>query len=429
MISLIEQLITWSKGLKLLYVEDDIALREELSILLSDIFDVVDVSENGEEGLRKISENNYDLIITDIRMPVMNGIEMIEKLKREGSKLPIVVFSAHNESEYLLKLINLGIDNFVTKPIKSEQVFSVLHKVIESIHKTKELRRYEQELEVANAALKKLVSKQSKSIDFKTSVLKSYRDALYEVALVSVTTPEGVIKDVNDNFCKALGFTKEEIIGNKHSIFKHPSTDEHLYKEMWEMILAKKIWHGMLVNQTKTFQAVYHYTTIIPILDDKDNIYEFIAIKQDLTKIEEANKAKLIDSVKSSHDIKKDEILNILPFASVIFDKKSKITHYNKLFENFITDLIDVNHYTKLVSKTLHVNDVLEFKGLISLKDNDFVDTICEINETINLEAKVSTVRGVIDFIIKIKKLDANNYMGSLVCKEDLETCFLVQES
>lgn len=429
MVSVLEQLITWSKDLKILYVEDDVTLREELSILFSDIFACIDLAQNGQEGLEKIEKNHYDFVITDIRMPVMDGIEMIERLKNEGSTLPIVVLSAHNESDYLIKLINLGIDNFVTKPMRSEQVFSVLHKVIQNIHQDKELRRYKQELELANDKLKKIIKQQSKSIDFKTSILKSYKDAIYGVALVSIADKEGVIKDVNENFCKALGYTKEELIGKKHSIFKHPDTDPKTYKQMWETILSKRVWHGMLINQTKTFHPVYHYTTIIPVLDEKDEIYEFLAVKQDLTRFEELNQEKFAKNIECSISVKLDDILKTLPFSSVIFDKKSKITHHNKLFENFVADLSDVAHYTNLLSKNLHVSEIVSFKGLVSLRDSDFIDSICDINETVTLEVKTDSIRGEIECIIKIKKLDDENYIGCFISKEDVESCFLAQEN
>ena len=429
MTSLINQLIMWAKDLKVLYVEDDKSLREELSLLLSDLFAAVGLAENGKDGLSKVEEGDFDIVITDIRMPVLDGIGMIEELKKSHPSLPVIVISAHNESEYLLKLINLGIENFVTKPLRSEQVFAVLHRVIEQINKEKELRRYKQELEVANKKLKKIVNLQAKNIDFKTSVLNSYRNALYEVALISVTDKDGIIKDVNENFCNAVGYTKDEIVGQKHNLFKNPQTDPSVYKDMWESIRNKKIWHGMLINQSKTFTPIYHYTTIIPILDDQGEIYEYVAIKQDLTKFEEVNQTKLKKSVEESQSIKQEDILKALPFPSIIFDKRSKIQHYNKLFEKFISELEDVNHYTQLVSNSLSIHDFLQQKGLFSVKDNDFVEVLCDMNEIINIETVAMTIDGEKEFFLKIKKYDENLYVGCLVSKEDLESCFLAIEN
>jgi hypothetical protein len=226
-----------------------------------------------------------------------------------------------------------------------------------------------------------------------------------------------------------LGFSKDEILGQKHSLFKHPNTEKKVYKELWKTILSKKTWHGILTNQTKTFKQVCHYTTIIPILDENNNIYEFVAIKQDLTKFDEMNKSILSQSVKSSVAIKNDDILKLLPFAAVLFDKKSKITHHNKLFDNFVSDLSDTKIYTNLVSNKLSINDLLNFKGIISTKDNDFLENICDMNESATLEASADTINGNIELFLKVKKVDDSLYVACLVYKEDLESCFLVQES
>ena len=152
----INQLIVWSKNLKILYVEDDILLREEVSIFLADIFQSVELAINGQEGLDKLAKGKYDIVITDIRMPVMNGIEMIENIKLLYPEQHVLVTSAYNEIEYLVKLIHLGIDNFITKPLQSEQIFKVLHKIVEHIHQKKELRRHRYDLERTNESLKKL---------------------------------------------------------------------------------------------------------------------------------------------------------------------------------------------------------------------------------------------------------------------------------
>lgn len=429
MMTLLEQLITWSKGLKILYVEDDISLREELSILLCDIFDVVDLAEDGQDGLDKVHLGNYDLIITDIRMPKLNGIEMIEKLKEDEFDIPIVVFSAHNEVDYLVKLVNLEIENFVTKPIKSEQIFSVLHKVVKRIHNQKELRRYQRDLEEANNKLKNIVTQQSKSIDFKSSILNSYRSAIYEVALVSIATPQGIIKDVNDNFCKALEYSKEEVIGNSYSILKHPDNDRQLYKELWKTIKNKQVWHGVILNQTKTFKPFYCYATIVPILDEKGEIYEYLSVVQDLNKIEEIHQDKLARSIESCTSIKQDDILKMSPFPSVLFDKKTKIMHYNRLFEKFVIDLEDPKQYSQLVSNDLNLNSVLDFNGLISIDDTDFIDIICDDNDTVSLETSADTIEGKVTLFLKIKKLDDLIYIGSIISKEDFQPCSLVQES
>lgn len=429
MSSIVDELLTWSKELKVLYVEDDATLRQELRLLLCDIFSLVDVASNGEEGLQKIDAIGFDIVITDIRMPVMNGIEMISILREKYPHLPIIVISAHNDSEYLLELINQGIGYFIAKPIKSEQLFTTLHKVTFFLSQEKELLSYKKELELANEKLEKLVKLQSRNIDFKTSMLNSYRKAIYEVALVSVTDKDGYIKDVNENLCKQMGYTKEELLGKTHAIFKHPDTDAKIYDEIWKTISAKKIWHGILINQTKTFKPCYHYTTIIPVLDSQNEIYEFLSIKQDLTQFEELNKEKLAQSVKTSQSIKYDDVLKMLPFASVFINKKGNIEHFNRLFEEYVSELEEISHYDKLFSKKLKMADFLQTNSFIQLDDIDFTDTLCDLHKVVTITAKAQTAIGEKELYIRMKQLGENLYLCCLLSKEELETCFLALES
>jgi PAS domain S-box-containing protein len=429
MSSMLDELLTFSKDMKVLYVEDDVALRQELQVLLSDIFSLVCVAKDGQEGIEKLKNMEFDIVITDIRMPVMNGITMIQNLKKAYPRLPIIVLSAHNEIEYLLELINLGIQHFITKPLRSEQLFEVLHKVSMVLYHEKELVLYKEELEVANKKLEKLVNIQSKNINFKTSMLNSYRKAIYEVALVSVTDKNGCIKDVNKNFCDKMGYTKEELLGKKHSIFKHPDTDENIYNEIWEKISAKKIWHGIIINQTKTFEPCYHYTTIIPILDDKDEIYEYLSIKQDLTQFEELNKEKLAKSVETSKLVKEDDILKKIPFATVLIDKKGNIKHFNKFFEEYISELEDMEHYASLFSNSLNMKDFLQTNSFVQLDDIDFTQILCDANKTVTIIATIQLTQGEKKLYIRIKQIDVNMFICCFLCKEELETCFLAFEN
>lgn len=419
--SLINDLITWAKDLNVLYVEDDATLRDELSLLLSDIFARVDLAENGQEGLAKIETNSYDIVITDIRMPVMNGIEMIENIKKRYKNLPIIVISAHNESEYLLELINQRVENFLTKPIRSEQVFDVLHKVTMHITNQKKVKKYKKDLEIANFKLKKLVNVQSKNLDFQESVLSSYKNAIYEVAIVSMLDSELKIKDINENFSNSLGFSKDEVIGVKYSSFAHPDENETLFSDIVEKITNKKTWVGMFTYQAKTLQPIYYYTMVIPILDNKDEVYEFLVVNQDLTKFEELNKKRLLESVEESQSIKYDELLHTLPFPSIVFDKNAKITYYNKSFEGFVFELDNQEFYNQLLSGDIYVDKVLNPKEAFSIYDSDFKDMLGEITETINLESTVKTSRGEKKFFIKVKKLAEDLYISCLIDIEDFE--------
>ena len=138
----------YSKNLNILYVEDDKNLLEATSELLEDFFNKVDTATNGENGLekykefKKINNNYYDLIITDINMPKMNGLEMIKEIININIEQTIIVISAYNESERLIELIHEGIANFVMKPIIPTQLMTILYRTCKIISTQKQKDNY-----------------------------------------------------------------------------------------------------------------------------------------------------------------------------------------------------------------------------------------------------------------------------------------------
>lgn len=105
------------KSLKLLFVEDE----EDLIEIITDTLDKLEANfltaANGEEALALIEENSdIDIIITDINMPVMNGLLFIKELKNRGDETPVIIMSAHTEIDYINKAKELGVDNYLLKP-------------------------------------------------------------------------------------------------------------------------------------------------------------------------------------------------------------------------------------------------------------------------------------------------------------------------
>ncbi len=133
----LQDVIRLGSRLKVLYVEDDVALRNETRNLFEKIFKVVDVASNGAEGLMRFSQHQYDLVITDIEMPELNGLEMSKKIKELNEKVPIVVISAYSNSSYLMEAIGIGINYYVLKPILLPQLLSTLNNVVTQIENRK----------------------------------------------------------------------------------------------------------------------------------------------------------------------------------------------------------------------------------------------------------------------------------------------------
>lgn len=130
-----------TKDLSLLLVEDYEPLRNDMAEVLEDLFKAVVVASNGAEALKLYheyqTENHklFDIVISDIKMPVMNGVDLCEILRKESEDQQIIILSAHTDSEYLLRLINLDIAQFINKPIQNERLLDTLFYVSGKINK------------------------------------------------------------------------------------------------------------------------------------------------------------------------------------------------------------------------------------------------------------------------------------------------------
>ncbi len=116
------------KNITILYAEDETALREITLNILKGFTKKQFVAENGSEGLElfKKYESEIDLIITDVNMPIMNGLEMIREIKKINSNIPIIVATAFSNTEYLLEAIDIGVDKYVLKPIDMKKLLQLM---------------------------------------------------------------------------------------------------------------------------------------------------------------------------------------------------------------------------------------------------------------------------------------------------------------
>ncbi len=129
-----------TKDLNLLFVEDYAELRENSIEILENYFSYCEGAIDGKHGLEQYEAyydkngKHFDLVITDIKMPEMDGISLTKEIYKRHEEQAIIVLSAHHESEYLLTLINLGIEQFITKPIDHDNMLTILYKVCKKIN-------------------------------------------------------------------------------------------------------------------------------------------------------------------------------------------------------------------------------------------------------------------------------------------------------
>ncbi len=119
----------------LLYIEDDDGLRESNQIIFEALFQKVWVAKNGVEGLELFQQKEIDFVITDLNLPMMNGVEMLKRIFALNPELRTIVYTAYKEYEYLEELRSLHIDMFLSKPSSREEILSAIWKVSYSSQK------------------------------------------------------------------------------------------------------------------------------------------------------------------------------------------------------------------------------------------------------------------------------------------------------
>ena len=105
------------KLLKILFVEDEESLRNIIKVTFTKLDVTFDTAENGQEAFEKIQQNHYDLIVTDINMPILNGLDLIDKIRNIlDLHIPVYIMSAHTEQRYLDRAKELEVENYIMKP-------------------------------------------------------------------------------------------------------------------------------------------------------------------------------------------------------------------------------------------------------------------------------------------------------------------------
>lgn len=139
--------------LRILYVEDDDDVRAGITSLLEKFFKEVVTAQDGLQGLEAFNNGRFDLILSDISMPNMNGVEMVTAIKQKDYEQTVCMLSAHNEDGYLFDLINVGVDAFLLKPIQTEQMVKVMNRLTSHINDAKMAHAFQEVIESNNIEL------------------------------------------------------------------------------------------------------------------------------------------------------------------------------------------------------------------------------------------------------------------------------------
>jgi len=118
------------KNIKVLYAEDEEGIRENISFVLSLFFKDVLVAKDGQEALELFEERKPDVLIFDICMPKMDGIEVLHRIRKSNKEIPIIVLTAHTEQNYLYRAIELNITRYLLKPFSKDALLSAIKECV-----------------------------------------------------------------------------------------------------------------------------------------------------------------------------------------------------------------------------------------------------------------------------------------------------------
>jgi len=208
-----------------------------------------------------LKTKHFSLVILD--MNIENNFDFLQdiKLKIDKSISFMMLTDTSRTYDTVREAFRNGADESLRKPIFAEEFIIKVDQIIEHSKLIGELIQQK-------------------------ALLESYKTIVDKSAIVSKTNKYGKITYVNDVFCDISGYSKDELIDKNHNIIRHPDTPNELFKRLWERIsVEKKIWHGILKNKNKNNKSYIVQTSIMPILDDENNVIEYIALRNDITNI------------------------------------------------------------------------------------------------------------------------------------------------
>ncbi|MDD3055513.1 MAG: diguanylate cyclase [Aliarcobacter sp.] len=412
------------KDICVLYVEDENDVRKFTAKLLDSLLKKVYVAQDGLEGLKIFEENknDIDLIISDINMPKMDGLSMCEAIRKINNEIPLVITSAHNDTNFLRRSIEIGVTTYAMKPID-------LYQLVESIIKAMEPIILKKKLMELNLSLESKIEQEINKI-------KSILDAQDNIIIV---TNKKEITNVNKKFLDFFGindfnefikskkdifdFFKEEFgFISKEQINKQESWIKYI-KELHEIDRIVKIKDSL--DEEKIFAINVDYyenkedyyvfsLTDITKLKEKSNLFEYQASHDKLTGLFNRNK---FDEVYSK-ELKRSKRYNN-ELSMIIFD----IDNFKMVNDNYGHQIGDdvLKEIAKIILKNVREQDVnVRWGGeefLILLPQTNLIGAV-----TVASKIRIAIKEHL--FTTEILKITASFGVSQLL-SEDSETTFI----
>jgi len=326
-------------------------------------------ASSSKEAIQIAEDKDIHLIILDTQIDDANGFELAAQLQEFSNRreTPIIFLTeTFNPKNFIDNGYKPATFDYFTKPLERYQFLSKISLYLKLYINKKELFEYK------------------KAIDYST--------------IVSKANLKGIITYVNDKFCEISGYTQEELIGKPHNIIRSPNMPKETFSNLWTTIQSKQYWEGIVENRAKNGNSYFVKASITPILDEKNEIVEYISIREDITELKALQLDELSSSIDKALNINFQETVDFMPLPTAIVDKNSQIQFSNNLFKEMFSFIENRALDSCFIEQDdyIYSDDIFDWKDIVL---NSEYQTKVLIN--IFGEKKV--------FYVDIKRVDLNS--------------------
>ncbi|NOX15413.1 MAG: response regulator [Epsilonproteobacteria bacterium] len=357
-----------AKDISVLYVEDNVGLRKQASKIFRKFFKNIYIAEDGEQGIVLFKQKNPDIVITDIRMPKLDGLEMSKQIKDLNPDAKILITSAFDDKEKLLECIKIGTADYLKKPILIDTLVETLYNIIISINEVKNRKLFDQYV--------------GDSFEYQDDMLMLVQNR--ELQIVNKKCLDFFMQKNIDDFRKFFENFSKVFIPHKDFLSCEDSED-------WLEIIKRNSGklHNTLIKNAKDEKR--HFVLKATKVPNKDEFY--IISFNDITELGllEDEDTNLTEEEQYEFDKKRS-----IHFLQVIKRNRSKIKLFNSykgLSISNAADLIEVNE-DKIRIKTTYLQQRALYINKKTIIESEILSkaVVCEL-DSINFETNEAVLK------------------------------------
>ena len=368
----LKELQSQAHNFRVLYVEDNEPLRRNASKFLKKFFDHVDVAEDGQVGLKFFKEYHHPIVITDIKMPYMDGMELSKYIHELAPETKIIVMSAFDDKEFLLQAIELSLFRFLKKPVNVTELSSVLSQAIATI-------KHEQHVKMFQMHLKNIFEHQSSMVVLlENSQVVLVNDSFLEFfEFESLAECKKNMQSIEENFLEHSGFLYPHDGNAVLDIIQ--SSPDTLYN----------------IKMKDSSHKIHHFIIKYQVIPEKEG-YGVLSF-DDVT---ELNLLKLFDATQSLEDEIEVENKSIVEFLYVIQRNSAKV---------------ELHNYYKGLSIT-------NSGVIVEIGDNSLkVKTTYMQQKAVQIEKKTLLISNALPFTLELSAVKKINFENQSIVFEKLK--------